>query len=155
MDKLKIVMVGPEAASEVLELVAALLRELGEEGEETGAMDVAQLTEAWRTDRLHHCAFLAYDENLDLMGVATVSTAFALYAQGRYGIINEMYVSPDHRSLGVGTRLVEAIKEHGKEQGWRRIDVTAPEAARWERTRKFYEDKGFSFTGPKLKILLD
>ena len=155
MDNLKIVMVGSEAASEVLELVAALLHELGEEGDETGALDVAELTAAWRNDRAHHCAFLAYDDDPNLVGVATVSTAFALYAQGRYGIINEMYVSPDHRSLGVGTRLVEAIKDHGREQGWRRIHVTAPEAARWERTRRFYEDKGFEFAGPKLKILLD
>jgi GNAT superfamily N-acetyltransferase len=155
LDNLKIVMVGPEAASEVLELVAALLRELGEEGDETGAMDVADLTAAWRTDQAHHVAFLAYDEETNLVGVATVSTAFALNAQGRYGIINEMYVSPDHRSLGVGTRLIETIKDHGREQGWRRIDVTAPEATKWKRTRRFYEDKGFSFTGPKLKFFLD
>jgi len=155
LDNLKIVMVGPEAASDVLEMVAALLGELGEEGEDTGAMDVAELTAAWRTDKAHHVAFLGYDEDTNLVGVATVSTAFALYAQGRYGIINEMYVSPDHRSLGVGTRLIETIKDHGREQGWRRIDVTAPEAAKWERTRRFYEDKGFDFTGPKLKFFLD
>lgn len=155
MENLKIVMVGPEAASDVLELVAALLGELGNEGEETGPMDVAELTAAWKTDRAHHVAFLAYDEETNLVGVATVSTAFALYARGRYGIINEMYVSPVHRSLGIGTRMIEIIKEHGREQGWRRIDVTAPEAAKWKRTRRFYEDKGFTFTGPKLKFFLD
>jgi hypothetical protein len=50
--------------------------------------------------------------------------------------------------------LIEAVRAYGQEQGWRRIDVTAPESARWARTRKFYEDLGFHFTGPKFKLLL-
>jgi len=40
------------------------------------------------------------------------------------------------------------------EQAGCRIDVTAPESARRERTRRFYQRQGYSFTGPKLKLLL-
>jgi GNAT superfamily N-acetyltransferase len=86
--------------------------------------------------------------------VATLSIAFALYANGNYGIINEMYVVPEQRSEGVGALLIEAIKSYGLQQGWHRIDVTAPESDRWIRTKLFYENLGFVFTGPKLKLHL-
>jgi hypothetical protein len=39
-------------------------------------------------------------------------------------------------------------------RGWTRLDVTAPEAERWTRTRRFYKKEGFVFAGPKLKCLL-
>jgi GNAT superfamily N-acetyltransferase len=75
-------------------------------------------------------------------------------ANGNYGIINEMYVAPEYRSAGIGVRLVEAAKNFGRHQGLTRIDVTAPESKRWERTRHFYEKQGFVFSGPKSKFLL-
>lgn len=149
-----IVKVGPESAAVVIGLVAQLLRELGEEGEEAGALDVASLTAAWREDERHQSAFLAYGENGAAIGVVTVTEAFALYANGHHGIINEMYVVPAHRSSGVGGQLLDAVKALGRAKGWRRIDVTAPESERWARTRRFYEQAGFTFAGPKLKCLL-
>jgi GNAT superfamily N-acetyltransferase len=88
------------------------------------------------------------------VGVATVSEAFALYAQGWHGIINELYVVPQARSSGVGEAMISTIRHFARRSGWRRIEVTAPESPRWERTRRFYEREGFSFTGPKLKYLV-
>jgi GNAT superfamily N-acetyltransferase len=60
---------------------------------------------------------------------------------------------PSHRSVGVGRLLLDAVKAYGRERGWSRIDVTAPESPRWDRTRRFYEREGFTFTGPKLKFV--
>ncbi len=79
---------------------------------------------------------------------------FAIYAGGRHGIINEMYVAPAHRSSGTGARLMAEAAVVGRERGWRRLEVTAPEAPRWSRTRAFYERQGFAFAGPKLKLML-
>ncbi|HZY98599.1 MAG TPA: GNAT family N-acetyltransferase [Candidatus Baltobacteraceae bacterium] len=78
----------------------------------------------------------------------------AIYANGPYGIIPEMYVVPSGRSTGVGRRLIERAVEIGRERGWSRIDVTAPESPAWERTVRFYESCGFRFAGPKLKKTL-
>ena len=139
----------------VLKLVDALLRELGEEGEEAGALPVEHLTRLWRADAETHVAFLAETDDGEPVGVLTLAEAFAIYAGGRYGIINEMYVAPGYRSTGVGALLIDAAAGHGRARGWRRIDVTAPESERWERTRHFYERRGFVFTGPKLKLRLD
>ena len=46
------------------------------------------------------------------------------------------------------------MKGLARESRWVRVDVTAPESPRWERTRRFYEREGFTFTGPKLKYLV-
>ena len=83
-----------------------------------------------------------------------MSETFAIYANGCYGVINEMYVVPEHRSSSIGAGLVDAAARHGRSRGWRRIDVTAPESDRWVRTRRFYQSLGFVFTGPKLTLLL-
>ena len=144
---------GKGDANAVFDLVESLLSELVEEGEETGALDREALSREWEEEGRRHRAFLASSGGSHV-GVITITEAFALYAGGRYGIINEMYVKSDFRSEGLGSLLIEAAKSLGRERGWRRIDVTAPESERWDRSRRFYEREGFRFTGPKLKYLL-
>jgi GNAT superfamily N-acetyltransferase len=153
MSEVVVAEAGRDQAAEVLHLVSRLLAELGEEGEETGALDQRSLTKAWASEDRRHLAFLARHGSRTV-GVMTVSEAFALYAQGHYGVINEMFVLPEYRSRGVGAMLLDAAKALGQRRGWRRIDVTAPESIRWDRTRRFYERQGFQYTGPKLKFLL-
>ena len=156
---LRIDTAGPDEAAVVCSLVDRLLSELGEEGEECGALDVARLRAGWsRLAPGTHRALLAWRggggaAGREAIGVATLSECFALYAGGLYGVLNEMYVTPEHRSSGVGAALLDAVKETARARGWKRVDVTAPEALRWERTRRFYEREGFRFTGPKLKWL--
>lgn len=140
--------------STVLGLVEQLLRELGEEGDELGELQTEAVLSQWRSLGERTVALLAETPAGEAVGVVTLVETFAIYANGRYGIINEMYVVPSHRSAGVGARLIEEVLALGRARGWSRVDVTAPESARWERTRRFYEKQGFAFTGPKLKVLL-
>jgi GNAT superfamily N-acetyltransferase len=133
---------------------STLLRELGHEAEESAAIDVARVTADWRAAGDRARVFGARGADGRLAGVLTLFESFAIYAAGAYGIISELYVAPAHRSSGVGRALVEAAVAHGRARGWLRIDVTAPEDPRFERTRRFYEREGFVFTGPKLKRLL-
>lgn len=143
-----------EDADIVFDRVMRLLRELGEEGEELGELDRARVLDLWKQRRDQYHVLAARDETGRIVGVLTLSVPFAIYANGEYGVIDEMYVDPDYRSAGVGAMLVNAAAEIGKQAGWNRIDVTAPESERWNRTRRFYEKQGFVFTGPKLKLLL-
>src|SRR5262245_48783174 len=138
----------------VCDWVLRLLVELGEEGEELGDLARDRVLQQWkeRSDKFH--VFVARTEDGEIAGILTLSTSFAIYANGEYGVIDEMYVDPKHRSAGVGAMLVQRAREYGRACGWARIDVTAPESERWERTRRFYEKQGFVFTGPKLKLLL-
>ena len=148
--------VGPENAPCVLDWVERLLRELGEEGDETGALDRTDLAARWSRWHAEGGRMFAFVATTDggIAGVLTLVEAFALYAGGRYGIINELIVDSTQRSAGVGASLIAAASDLGRERGWARLDVAAPESERWARTRKFYERQGFVFTGPKLKLLL-
>ena len=151
---IRIERVGVESAGPVFATVMTLLRELGDEAEDLGKLDEARLRAAWSAASDRFQVFVARDDSGELAGLATLCETFAIYANGNYGVIDEMYVAPAFRSQGLGKRLVDAIKGFGRERGWSRIDVTAPEGEGWERTRRFYEREGFSFAGPKLKLLL-
>ncbi len=98
--------------------------------------------------------FVARDEQGSGVGLLTLVESFAIYANGSYGVINELYIAPRYRSKGVGKALLDSVKEFGSKKGWKRIDVTAPEGKKWKRTVEFYLREGFEHTGPKLKFLL-
>ena len=140
----------------VLDLVAELLAELGDEGDEFAGTDAAKLlagvTESLRSGRF--LALLARDDRGAPLGVLTLSVSFAVYAGGEYGVIDELYVRPAARCQGLGSRLVCEAASIARDRRWFRLDVTAPEAARHQRVREFYERSGFEFTGPKLRLLV-
>jgi len=135
----------------VLDLVEALLAELEERPEEFAGIDRRRVVAALEAAGDRFVALLAVDGRR-AVGVLTLTEHFAIYAGGRYGVIDELYVAPEHRSGGVGARLVAAARTHGIRRGWRRLDVTAPPGPAWKRSVRFYERLGFVFTGPKLRL---
>ncbi|PKK83179.1 MAG: hypothetical protein CVT49_09710 [candidate division Zixibacteria bacterium HGW-Zixibacteria-1] len=151
---IKIIRAGIDKAEFVIEYVNRLLEELGDEPQTSAEADIEKIVDAWRENENRFTVFIACDMNDQPAGVITLAECFAIYAGGNYGIINELYVSPEFRSREVGRRLLDTVKEYAVERGWKRIDVTAPSGERWIRTVKFYEREGFIFTGPKLKYYL-
>jgi GNAT superfamily N-acetyltransferase len=145
---------GPELWPQISERVLDLLRELGEESEHLDDFDAARLESEWRADPDLLRALVAFDGDGTVAAVATLVESFALYANGRYGILLEMYVAPAHRSSGLGAQLLRHAAAYGRTRGWSRIEVTAPEGRQWGRTVEFYKSNGFRFAGPKLKITL-
>ena len=88
-------------------------------------------------------------------GFVALYESYALYAEGAYGTIPELYVRPAHRSMGIGCRLVQGAKAYGAERGWKRIEVTTPPLPQFDRTLAFYERQGFAVSGGrKLRVLL-
>jgi GNAT superfamily N-acetyltransferase len=142
------------SATEVLEPALALLRELGDEAEDLGHFDVDRTLAGWRRFGDRVVAIAARDDEGAVIGVATLCEHFAIYANGLFGVLNEMWVAPAHRSRGIGKLLLDEAKSLGRERGWSRLDVAAPESERWRRSRSFYEREGFTFAGPKLKFVL-
>ena len=139
--------------AEVLRLVELLLDELHDDDEFDG-LDLGRTLDDLRGEGDRFVALLARGEGGEAVAVLTLTETFAIYAGGRYGVIDELYVAPPHRSAGVGRFLLEAAAAVGRERGWRRIDVTAPAGERWRRTVAFYERNRFVFTGPKLRRTL-
>jgi GNAT superfamily N-acetyltransferase len=112
-----------------------------------------QLEQQWRASEVGHWAYGAFDEDR-LVGVCTLAESFAFFANGTYGIINELWVDPEYRSAGLGGQLLSFIIEQARVQGWQRLDVSSPTEERWIRSFDFYIKYGFSFTGKKLKYEL-
>ena len=81
--------------------------------------------------------------------------SYALYAEGAFGTIPELYVRPEYRGNALGLRLVSEVKSFGSSRGWTRLEVTTPPLPQFERTLAFYEREGFAIAGGrKLKVCL-
>ena len=99
--------------------------------------------------------FVARDGNTNAIGFVAMYEGYALYAEGAFGTIPELYVRPAYRSQGVGLRLLEQAKSFGNSRGWTRLEVTTPPLPQFDKTLLFYEREGFAITGGrKLKVTL-
>lgn len=99
--------------------------------------------------------FLARDGEGYPVGFIALYECYALYAEGAFGTIPELYVRGKHRSARLGFRLVAEAKSFANSRGWRRLEVTTPPLPQFYRTLVFYEREGFSISGGrKLKMAL-
>lgn len=90
-----------------------------------------------------------------IVGFVTVYEGYALYAEGAFGTMAELYVKPSYRSQGIGKILIQAVKDFGDERGWKRLEVTTPPLPQFDVTLAFYEREGFEISGGrKLKTVL-
>jgi len=104
----------------------------------------------------HYRVLLARDgDHGAVLGFATLCESHALYAGGRFGIIQEFYVRPDHRSQRIGARLLEAAAGHARKNGWQRLELCTPPLPAFDRTLAFYRQNGYQVTGGrKMKLAI-
>lgn len=102
-----------------------------------------------------YCVFIARNEQADPVGFISLFEGHALYAEGSFGVIPELFVRPAFRSQNVGLCLVEQAKAFGRTRGWKRLEVTTPPLPQFEKTLAFYQREAFTITGGrKLKVML-
>ena len=141
----------PQDQPWIWEGIAALYQELFDADAMPDAVARAQIEAQWQSYADQHWAFGAFDSE-QLIGFFTLAQSFALFANGPYGIINELWVHADHRSAGLGRRLLHAIEAFARQKGWARVDVSTPVEPRWDRSYQFYRNNGYWPTGHKLKL---
>lgn len=98
--------------------------------------------------------FVAKDKN-EIIGFITAYEGFALYTEGAFGTIAELYVKPAYRSSGIGKELINKLSEFSNSKNWTRLEVTTPPLPQFDETLIFYEREGFEISGGrKLKRLI-
>jgi GNAT superfamily N-acetyltransferase len=144
--------VGPDYSPKALSLIAKLLDELRGDTEPHRDLDTRRIVEHWKANEDRFTVFIAYSDSMEALGIMTIAENFAFYADGNFGIINELYVEPAARNRQVGKMLIQTAKAYAESKGWRRLDVTAPYGDKWQRTVNFYLREGFVHAGPKLSF---
>ena len=113
--------------------------------------DTVTRAKAWLAEG-SYTIFLASD-GATPVGFAALYESRALYAEGTFGTIPELYVRANARSKGVGARLLSEVKQFAKARRWKRLEVTTPPLPQFERAKAFYEREGFTVAGGrKMKV---
>ncbi|WP_345990141.1 GNAT family N-acetyltransferase [Sulfurimonas sp. HSL1-2] len=81
------------------------------------------------------------------VGFLSLYESYALYAEGAYGTIPELYVRPPYRSEGIGRQLLQRARDFAVAKGWKRLEVTTPPLPQFDRTLVFYERNAFEISG--------
>ena len=98
--------------------------------------------------------FIARDRSGKALGLITIAVSSAIYAEGTFGVINELYVLPQLRSASIGKVLLDETKLFAASKGWTRLEVTATSEQINPRSARFYEREGFEESGLRLKFEL-
>lgn len=132
-----------------LHLVSALLTELG--GAPPPAAALTPVFDALTTDANAGFIVIGEDDSDDgnPVAVCTVSYLTALRTQGRYAIIQEMYVAPDARSTGIGRAVLQCALAHAAAQGCHTVELGTPYHG--QRQIAFYRRAGFTEVGARLR----
>ena len=146
----RIVQAQPPDAPVIAEMVGELLQEImtaiGSHVFSFNASETETRLRSWLGNGLY-TTFLAYGDRNEAMGFVAVYESHALYAEGAFGTIPELYVRPAFRSQGVGGRLLAEARQHATSRGWTRLEVTTPPLPPFERTLAFYERHNFRISG--------
>ena len=152
-----------EALPEDADLIASMVKRLTDEiieavGEKQFNIDLPETSARCREflERGIYTGYKAVDADTDAaIGFIALCESHSLYAEGAFGVIQELYVDPARRSQGVGKRLVEAALALGRKRGWTRLEVCTPPLPEFIGTIQFYERRRFEVTGGrKMKVLL-
>src|SRR4051794_21477012 len=65
-------------------------------------------------------------ENGAALGFATLYWTWSTLRAGRVAVMNDLFVTPDARGMGVGAALIDACKERCRERGMSRLEWRAP-----------------------------
>lgn len=157
MDKIEIRHVQPSEYDDLTGMVGALLNEIMDKIGETvfhfNAEETKERARALIAEN-KYWVFTARDlDSNETVGFVSLYESYALYAEGAFGTIPELYVRPKWRSGTVGKRLLNKVISFGGSKGWKRLEVTTPPLPQFDKTLSFYQANGFEISGGrKLKL---
>ena len=80
------------------------------------------------------------------VAVALVSIRPNVWYPGRVGLLDELYVHPDHRSKGIGSAILKLLQHHSLTIGIDALEINVDEGD--VDAQRFYERNGYSSIEP-------
>jgi ribosomal protein S18 acetylase RimI-like enzyme len=115
--------VGPVDA-EMLDAVVALFEaQLREHAIKTSRDDLRRVIQQVTDDQRYGFMLAATAPDGCPIGVAYASSLLSLEHGGVSGWLEELYVLPQWRGQGIGSRLIEEVVIHARKLGWRALDL--------------------------------
>lgn len=143
----------PIIAQMVGELLHEIMASIGTKAFNVDREETEARARSWIEDGTYIVLLARDGAQPDPLGFLALYECYALYAEGSFGTIPELFVRPAYRSSGVGATLISEAQGVGQARGWSRIEVTTPPLPQFDRTLAFYQQQGFSISGGrKLKI---
>lgn len=147
----------PADAPIIAELTGELLHEImAAIGDAVFGFDpaaTARRAREWLADGTSLMWLARHGASGEVLGFVAVYEGHALYAEGAFGTISELFVRPAYRSQGVGVALLNEVTGCAIGRTWTRVEVTTPPLPQFERALAFYERHGFAISGGrKMKV---
>jgi GNAT superfamily N-acetyltransferase len=140
MSPFALVQVRPAAAADAPDVVRLLVAQLREHDIGTPEEDVRRTVAGWLA-RPHRARFLLAVADGAPIGVAAVSFAWAIEHGARSIWFEELYVVPEARGSGTGSRLLRAVLALAAEVGATAVDLEVETSHR--RAADLYAREGF------------
>jgi GNAT superfamily N-acetyltransferase len=131
----------PAKPDELDAIVDLLGRQLREHQIDTGLDEVRSVIERILTDPRFGFVLIARGQGGRAVGVALGAAFLGIEYGGVSGWIEELYVLPEFRDQGIGTRLVAEFISIATRLGWRAIDIEVDSGHR--RVESLYGRHGF------------
>jgi GNAT superfamily N-acetyltransferase len=133
------IMVG-ELLSEIMDTIGEKAFNYDQHETEQRAKELIESEKYW--------VFMAKEESSgEYIGFVSLYESYALYSEGAYGTIPELYVASEWRSNNVGSKLLKSAIDFAVKKSWHRLEVTTPPLPEFNRTLKFYEQNKFKISG--------
>ncbi len=137
----------------IVRLIKALLDELDGSPIEWDIVKAEDLCQTMIASE-DYVVFHSTNGDGQVVGIITMAETESLYAGGKIGLVQELYIAPSMRSQKLGKLLIQKAIEYARDREWNRLEVGAPAYPQWARTKSFYIQEGFKEIGPRLKYEL-
>ncbi len=89
-----------------------------------------------------HSMYVLEDNNKIILAYISVHWLPYLFLEGPEGFISELFIRDNQRGKGIGTKLLNKVKEEAKERGCSRLSLLNGKN-RESYERRFYQKQGF------------
>ena len=135
------IQIKPLEAEDVGEVIGLFHQQLREHRIEANAADLQNVIGTILQEPHRGFILVARLTGVGIVGVALASAFLGVEQGGESGWLEELYVRPECRQQGVGSRLLAEILGQARSRGWRALDLEVE--TDHERAVPIYERHGF------------